>query len=75
MVVLVAHDSYFNRRIIKPHYEKNMSQIQRVSFLSEGVQISALIYLPSGYEKDKAPGVVLCQGFAGIKEMLLPAYA
>ena len=46
-----------------------------VTFLSENYQIAGTLYLPTLLAGHKAPGIVLCQGFAGTKEMLLPAYA
>jgi uncharacterized protein len=46
-----------------------------VMFLSENIKISGTIYSPVLNFGDKLPGMVLCQGFAGTKEMLLPAYA
>jgi len=52
-----------------------MPKITPVNFLSENTKIAGTLYLPSSYTGYKAPGVVLCQGFAGTKEMFLPAYA
>lgn len=47
-----------------------------VNFYSEGSLISAFLYVPDNLnEKEKRPGIVLCHGFAGVKELLLPAYA
>ena len=46
-----------------------------VTFLSENTQIAGTLYLPTLHAAHKAPGIILCQGFAGTKEMLLPAYA
>lgn len=45
---------------------------ENVSFYSEGKKIAGHLYLPS---VTPARAVVLCHGFAGIKEILLPAYA
>ncbi|MHC5058207.1 MAG: alpha/beta hydrolase [Planctomycetota bacterium] len=45
-----------------------------VEFYSEGSKIAGDLYLPEG-EEDRFPCVVLCHGFAGIKEVALPAYA
>ncbi len=52
-----------------------MIKIIPVKFLSESTQILGNIYLPDSCVEIKLPGIVLCQGFAGTKEMLLPAYA
>lgn len=46
-----------------------------ISFLSEGLSIVGSLYQPFSQQVDKLPGIVLCQGFAATKEMLLPAYA
>ncbi|MDH5180731.1 MAG: alpha/beta hydrolase [Gammaproteobacteria bacterium] len=47
-----------------------------VTFFSEGAAIAADLYLPDDYaEGSKLPVIILCHGFAGIKELLLPAYA
>lgn len=52
-----------------------MVEILPVKFLSENAQISGALYLSDLCAGSKVPGIVLCQGFAGTKEMLLPAYA
>ena len=47
-----------------------------VSFFSEGSKISADLYLPENLDVGKKyPAIVLCHGFTGIKEVLLPAFA
>jgi fermentation-respiration switch protein FrsA (DUF1100 family) len=47
-----------------------------VSFYSEGMRVSGQLYLPDQRrEGEKLPAVVLCHGFAGFKELLLPPYA
>ena len=49
--------------------------IKKVEFYSEGCLIKANLYLPDPIsENEKLPAIVLCHGFAGIKELLLPAY-
>jgi len=49
---------------------------QDITFFSEGTPIVGDLYLPENIaEEQKLPAVVLCHGFAGIKEILLPAYA
>lgn len=45
-----------------------------VSFFSEGARIAAHLYRPEG-ATGPCPAIVLCHGFAGFKEMLLPPYA
>ncbi|MFA5353884.1 MAG: alpha/beta fold hydrolase [Thermodesulfovibrionales bacterium] len=47
---------------------------RKVSFFSEGTPIAGELYLPAG-KQEKLPAVVLCHGFSGTKELLLPAYA
>jgi len=45
-------------------------------FYSEESKISAHLYLPDGLDTArKYPAVILCHGFAGIKEALVPPYA
>jgi fermentation-respiration switch protein FrsA (DUF1100 family) len=49
---------------------------RQVSYYSEGVKISAVLYAPDGAGPDRPlPGIVLCHGFTGIKELILPDYA
>lgn len=52
-----------------------MTQVKPVSFLSEKNKIAGNIYLPKNISNKKIPGIVLCHGFAGVKELLLPVYA
>lgn len=47
---------------------------ESVSFLSNGSKIVGNLYRPEG-NTEELPAIVLCHGFAGVKEMLLPAYA
>ncbi len=48
---------------------------RRVEFYSEGDRLSAVLYLPAGASAESpVPGVVLCHGFTGIKELILPDY-
>jgi len=46
-----------------------------VQFYSEGSLIKGHLYVPENKEGEALPVIVLCHGFAGIKELLLPAYA
>ncbi len=49
---------------------------ERVHFYSEGSRLAAILYLPdAASESEKRPGIVLCHGFTGIKELILPQYA
>ena len=48
---------------------------RRVTYYSQGVKISAVLYLPDGAGAANRPGIVLCHGFTGIKELILPDYA
>jgi uncharacterized protein len=48
--------------------------VQEVRFYSEGDIIAGHLYLPKSISLP-SPGIVLCHGFAGIKELLLPAFA
>src|SRR5210317_1955434 len=49
---------------------------REVVFYSEGAKIFADMYVPEQCaEGDKYPVIILCHGFSGIREILLPAYA
>lgn len=49
---------------------------KNIQFYSEGSLIKGLLYLPENIEtKGKLPVIILCHGFAGVKELLLPNYA
>ncbi len=49
---------------------------REVEFYSEGAKIIGDLYLPVACsDGDKFPAVVLCHGFSGIREILLPSYA
>lgn len=45
-----------------------------INFFSEGSKIAAHLYLPQTISAP-LPAIVLCHGFAGVKELLLPAFA
>ena len=47
-----------------------------IEFYSEGSLIKGDLHFPDTLEEGKTyPAIVLCHGFAGVKEMLLPNYA
>ena len=47
-----------------------------VKFFSEGSRIEGDLFLPDGLKPDEQrPGIVLCQGFTGIRSLILPDYA
>ncbi|SBS64582.1 UilS family quorum-quenching N-acyl-homoserine lactonase [Vibrio atlanticus] len=48
---------------------------QHVKFPSQGGAISAHLYLPKNKPQTHYPIIILCHGFCGVKELLLPAYA
>ena len=49
---------------------------QPVSFYSRGLKIAGVLFSPEGLPGAKGrPGVVLCQGFTGVKESFLPPVA
>ncbi|QJY39683.1 alpha/beta fold hydrolase [Vibrio europaeus] len=47
---------------------------QQVKFTSQNSQISGHLYLPTATTQP-SPLVILCHGFCGVKELLLPAFA
>jgi dipeptidyl aminopeptidase/acylaminoacyl peptidase len=47
---------------------------ERIHFYSEGDRLAGILYLPEG-SSEKTAGIVLCHGFTGIKESILPQYA
>lgn len=49
--------------------------LKPVEFLSEGAKLKGNLYLPDHAEGERLPAVLLCHGFAAVKEMLLPPYA
>lgn len=50
--------------------------IKELEFYSDGYKLKGNLYLPEGYnEGAPLPLILLCHGFAGIKELLLPNYA
>jgi alpha-beta hydrolase superfamily lysophospholipase len=51
-----------------------MQMRQDVRFYSEGSAVAGHLYLPDSAQFP-VPGIVLCHGFAGIKELLVPSFA
>jgi cephalosporin-C deacetylase-like acetyl esterase len=49
-------------------------QKKSVEFISGGVRVVGELYLPEATIVN-APAILLCHGFAGVKELLLPVYA
>lgn len=47
---------------------------KRVSFFSRGVKLAGVLYRPDSSDRS-VPGIVLCQGYTGTKEMFLPILA
>lgn len=49
---------------------------REVAYFSEETRIAGTLFLPDAASSDHpVPGVVLCHGFTGIKELILPDYA
>lgn len=49
---------------------------KKVQFYSEGKKIAGDLYFPNDMQDhEPCPAIILCHGFVGIKELLLPAYA
>ncbi len=49
---------------------------ESVHFYSEGARLAGRLYMPDGAGAGaKSAGIVLCHGFTGIKESILPQYA
>jgi len=46
---------------------------KKVQFYSDGLRLAGVLFLPE--DPGPHPGVVLCHGFTGIKEFILPEYA
>lgn len=48
---------------------------EHIFFKSANAKVAAHLYLPAKNAETKVPGIVMCHGFAGVKELLLPSYA
>ena len=53
-----------------------MMEERWISFFSEGSRLIGNLFMPSGIEPgEKRPGIVLCHGFTGVRQLMLPDYA
>lgn len=49
---------------------------KKIHFYSEGHKLSGVLYVPAEQKKgQKRPGIVICHGYTGIKELILPEIA
>src|SRR3989442_14995117 len=49
---------------------------QPIRFYSEAVPLAGVLFLPDNLSRGETrPGIVLCHGFTGVKEVLLPEVA
>ena len=47
-----------------------------ISFFSEGSRLIGNLFLPAGMQPgEQRPGIVLCHGFTGVRQLMLPDYA
>lgn len=53
---------------------KNNSMRKDVQFYSEGALLKAHLYVPENVS-GSVPAILMCHGFAGVKELLLPGFA
>ncbi len=63
----------WHRHAVHPPQKGSIRVKTDVEWKSNGLRIAGHLYLPD--TEGPAPGIVLCHGFAGVKELLLPAYA
>jgi len=53
-----------------------MTRKRTVNFYSEGSRIAADLFLPDDFDDGrKRPGIVLCHGFTGVRQLMLEDYA
>jgi fermentation-respiration switch protein FrsA (DUF1100 family) len=53
-----------------------MGEERWVSFFSEGARLIGNLFLPADLQPgEQRPGIVLCHGFTGVRQLTLPAYA
>lgn len=61
--------------LVKRTNIKGTKMYQPVSFESHGSNIAGHLYLPEASSTAPLPLIILCHGFCGVKELLLPTYA
>ncbi|MCL9782066.1 alpha/beta hydrolase [Vibrio sp. S4M6] len=47
----------------------------KINFTSNGLNVVGNLYLPSGESQTSYPVIIMCHGFCGVKELLLPNFA
>ena len=53
-----------------------MAEERWVTFFSEGVRLVGNLFLPANLQPgERRPGIVLCHGFTGVRQLTLPDYA
>lgn len=50
-----------------------MTEPEAVTFYSEGTELAGRLYRPDGGER--SPGIVICHGFMGVQDWIVPDYA
>lgn len=63
------------RRSPGPPSRADASAGRPVTFFSEGLRLAGLLYQPRRPRRSASPAVVLCHGFAAVKELYLPPLA
>src|SRR3972149_11343255 len=51
----------------------DMPTQKKVHFYSDGLPLAGVLFLPDA--PGPHPGIILCHGFTGVKELILPDYA
>ncbi len=53
-----------------------MAEERWVTFFSEGARLVGNLFLPANLQPgERRPGIVLCHGFTGVRQLTLPDYA
>lgn len=56
--------------------EIKFEMMEKINFFSEKSKIAANLYKPKNFDQEKKyPTILICHGFAGIKELLVDSYA
>ncbi|WP_203363745.1 alpha/beta hydrolase [Bacillus sp. REN10] len=50
-------------------------KIEKITYMSDGIACSGLLYIPSGEDTATYPAIVMAHGFSLVKEAYLPKYA